>query len=74
MHVLCMNLANLPLIIAGINICRGSAVFIFETGLVNSDVQLQGNWSSPAFKQYLVFAFNRKVSMPGKIANILFIM
>ena len=48
---------------------RGSAVFAFELGLADSAVQLLGDWSSSAFKNYLEFAFNRKVSISEKIAN-----
>ena len=47
---------------------RGSAVFAFELGLADSAVQLLGDWSSPAFKQYLEFAFLRKVKVAEKIA------
>ena len=48
---------------------RGSAVFAFELGLDDTAVQLLGDWSSPAFKQYLEFAFGRKVSVAEKIAK-----
>ena len=48
---------------------RGSAVFAFELGLADSAVQLLGDWSSPAFKQYLEFAFLRKVKVAEKIAS-----
>ena len=48
---------------------RGSAVFAFELGLADSAVQLLGDWSSPAFKQYLEFAFIRKVAVAEKIAK-----
>ena len=48
---------------------RGSAVFAFELGLADSAVQLLGDWSSPAFKQYLEFAFVRKVAVVEKIAK-----
>ena len=48
---------------------RGSAVFAFELGLADSAVQLLGDWSSLAFKQYLEFAFLRKVSVAEKIAK-----
>ena len=48
---------------------RGSAVFASELGLDDTAVQLLGDWSSPAFKQYLEFAFVRKVSVAEKIAK-----
>ena len=48
---------------------RGSAVFAFELGLADSAVQLLGDWSSPAFKQYLEFAFVRKAAIAEKIAK-----
>ena len=48
---------------------RGAAVFAFELGLSDSAVQLLGDWSSPAFKHYLEFAFLRKVSVARKIAK-----
>ena len=48
---------------------RGSAVFAFELGLADSAVQLLGDWSSSAFKNYLEFAFIRKVSISESIAN-----
>ena len=47
---------------------RGAAVFAFELGLADSAVQLLGDWSSLAFKNYLEFAFIRKVSVAEKIA------
>ena len=48
---------------------RGSAVFAFELGLADSAVQLLGDWSSSAFKNYLEFAFRRKVKISESIAN-----
>ena len=48
---------------------RGAAMFAFELGLGDSAVQLLGDWSSMAFKQYLEFAFVRKVSVAEKIAK-----
>ena len=48
---------------------RGAAMFAFELGLGDSAVQLLGDWSSLAFKQYLEFAFVRKVSVAEKIAK-----
>ena len=48
---------------------RGAAVFAFELGLADSAVQLLGDWSSPAFKQYLEFAFIRKAKIAEKIAR-----
>ena len=47
---------------------RGAAVFAFELGLEDSAVQLLGDWSSPAFKRYLEFAFIRKVHIAKKIS------
>ena len=48
---------------------RGAAVFAFELGLADSAVQLLGDWSSAAFKNYLEFAFIRKASIAKKIAK-----
>ena len=48
---------------------RGSAVFAFELGLADSAVQLLGDWSSSAFKNYLEFAFKRKIKVSESIAN-----
>ena len=48
---------------------RGAAVFAFELGLADTAVQLLGDWSSPAFKNYLEFAFLKKVSVARKIAK-----
>ena len=48
---------------------RGAAVFAFELGLADTAVQLLGDWSSPAFKNYLEFAFIKKVSVAKKIAQ-----
>ena len=62
---------------AGLQMCdfswhsfrRGSAVFAFELGLADTAVQLLGDWSSLAFKQYLEFAYVRKASVAKKIAK-----
>ena len=48
---------------------RGSAVFAFELGLADSAVQLLGDWTRPAFKNYLEFAFVRKVDIAKKISK-----
>ena len=48
---------------------RGAAVFAFELGLADSAVQLLGDWSSSAFKNYLEFSFVRKVTVATKIAK-----
>ena len=48
---------------------RGAAVFAFELGLADSAVQLLGDWSSSAFKNYLEFSFLRKVSIAEDIAS-----
>lgn len=48
---------------------RGAAVFAFELGLDDSAVQLLGDWSSSAFKNYLAFACYRKVSVAKKISK-----
>ena len=48
---------------------RGAAVFAFELGLEDSAVQLLGDWSSSAFKNYLEFAFLRKVNIAKKVAR-----
>ena len=47
---------------------RGSAVFAFELGLADSAVQLLGDWSSSAFKNYLEFAFKNKVTVSESLA------
>ena len=48
---------------------RGAAVFAFELGLADSAVQLLGDWSSAAFKNYLEFAFVRKAAIAKKVAK-----
>ena len=48
---------------------RGAAVFAFELGLEDSAVQLLGDWNSAAFKNYLEFAFAKKMSIAKKIAR-----
>ena len=48
---------------------RGAAIFAFELGLADTAVQLLGDWSSPAFKNYLKFAFLKKVSVARDIAK-----
>ena len=48
---------------------RGAAVFAFELGLADSAVQLLGDWSSSAFKNYLEFSFLRKISVAKKISK-----
>ena len=48
---------------------RGAAVFAFELGLPDSAVQLFGDWSSAAFKNYLEFALLRKISIAESVAK-----
>ena len=48
---------------------RGAAVFAFELGLADSAVQMLGDWSSEAFKNYLEYAFTRKATIAKKIAK-----
>ena len=48
---------------------RGAAVFAFELGLADTAVQLLGDWSSSAFKNYLEFSFSKKVSVARDIAE-----
>ena len=48
---------------------RGAAMFAFELGLSDTAVQLLGDWSSPAFKQYLEFAFIRKAEEAKHISK-----
>ena len=48
---------------------RGAAVFAFELGLSDSAVQMLGDWSSDAFKQYLEFAFSRKAKVAEKVSK-----
>ena len=44
-------------------------MFAFETGMADSAVQLLGDWSSAAFKNYLEFAFIRKVSVADSVTK-----
>ena len=48
---------------------RGAAMFANEIGLDNTAVQLLGDWSSSAFKNYLEFAFIKKADVAKKIAK-----
>ena len=48
---------------------RGAAVFAHELGLDDTAVQLFGDWSSAAFKNYLEFSFVKKVSIAESVAN-----
>ena len=48
---------------------RGAAVFAFELGLADSAVQLLGDWSNAAFKNYLVLAFVRKANIARLLAS-----
>ena len=48
---------------------RGAAVFAFELGMNDSAVMLLGDWSSSAFKNYLEFAFIRKVSVAESVTK-----
>ena len=48
---------------------RGAAVFAFELGLSDSAVQLLGDWSSDAFKDYLEFSFDRKLDVAESISK-----
>ena len=71
-----IRLLNLCLYYAGLSFSdyswhsfrRGAAVFAFELGLADSAVQLLGDWSSSAFKNYLEFAFIRKADIARTIA------
>lgn len=66
----CVNKAGLQVAdFSWHSFCIGAAVFIFELGLSDSAVQLLGDWSSDAFKQYLEFAYSRKVDVTRKVAN-----
>lgn len=66
----CLFVAGMPLAdFSWHSFRRGAAVFAFELGLADSAVQLLGDWSSPAFKRYLEFAFIRKVSVAKKISK-----
>ena len=70
MLVKCVSAANLSTVdYSWHSFRRGSAVFAFELGLEDSAVQLLGDWSSSAFKQYLEFAFKKKVSISETIAS-----
>ena len=65
----CIYNAGLPLAdYSWHSFCRGAAVFAFELGLADSAVQLLGDWSSEAFKNYLEFSFLKKVSVAREIA------
>ena len=44
-------------------------MFAFELGLADSAVQLLGDWSSAAFKNYLEFAFARKIKIAKLMAE-----
>ena len=48
---------------------RGAAVFAFELGLDDTAVQLLGDWTSAAFKNYLEFSFVKKVSIAESVSN-----
>ena len=48
---------------------RGAAVFAYELGLSDSVVQLLGDWSSSAFKNYLEFSFLKKISVAEDISK-----
>ena len=48
---------------------RGSANFAYELGLADSEVQLLGDWSSPAFKRYLEFAYDKRIDMSKRISK-----
>ena len=66
---ICIYNAGLPLAdCSWHSFLRGAAVFAFELGLADSAVQLLGDWSSEAFKNYLEFSFLRKVSVAREIA------
>lgn len=66
----CLYVAGMPLAdFSWHSFRRGAAVFAFELGLADSAVQLLGDWSSPAFKRYLEFAFKRKMSVAKKISK-----
>ena len=72
-----VNLLNVCISSAGLSVAdyswhsfrRGAAVFAFELGLADSAVQLLGDWSSEAFKNYLEFAFKKKAKIARKIAR-----
>ena len=57
------------LITVGTALEGGAAVFAFELGLADSAVQLLGDWSSAAFKNYLEFAFVRKANIARLLAS-----
>ena len=44
-------------------------MFAFELGLADSAVQPLGDWSSSAFKNYIEFAFLRKVSVAESVTK-----
>ena len=48
---------------------RGAAVFAYELCLSDSVVQLLGDWSSSAFKNYLEFSFLKKISVAEDISK-----
>ena len=48
---------------------RGSAMFAFELGLADSAVQMLGDWSSSAYKNYLEFSFKRRVIVAKSMSN-----
>ena len=48
---------------------RGAAMFAYEIGLDDTAVQLLGDWSSSAFRNYLEFSFLSKVSVAEAISS-----
>ena len=48
---------------------RGVAMFAFDLGLDDTAVQLLGDWSSLAFKNYLEFSVKRKVAISETVAK-----
>ena len=44
-------------------------MFAFELELADSAVQLLGDWSSSAYKNYLEFSFLKKVSIAESISD-----
>ena len=44
-------------------------MFAYDLGLADSSVQLLGDWSSGAFKNYLEFAFEKQIDIAETISN-----
>ena len=48
---------------------RGGATFAFRSQVPSELIQLHGDWASDAYKLYLEFSLEDKISVAGKMAN-----